>query len=120
MLHALRQEEDLQWKPYFFYSLGRELSLSYVRIYTVIHQQSLKNKLDKFQKVYAKLPIKKRKELAVNGNDLIAFTNRKPGPWVREILNEIEQEIIAGTLENTKTEIRKWVTHWYGPYEKNC
>lgn len=117
LLHALKQEKSKQWEPYLFYSLGRELSLSYITIYTVINEQSLKDNLEKFKKIYAKLPIKQRKELAVNGNDLVAFTNKKRGPWIKEVLNKIEQSIISGKLHNDKNEIREWVTHWHSQFE---
>lgn len=113
LLYSLKREKSKQWDAYLFYSLGWELSLSYITIHTVIHKQSLEVNLRNFHKIYAELPIKQRKDLAINGNDLIDFTNRKRGPWIEEVLTLIEQSIIAGTLRNDKNELREWVSHWH-------
>lgn len=120
ILNALNKYASSPWEPFLFYSLGWELSLSYVRVLTIASEQPIQNNLNKLQAIYNNLPIKSRKELAVNGNDLIALTNKKSGPWIKELLVEIEKLIINGTLTNDKNEIRKWVLRWNKQFEKNC
>ncbi|TMN23721.1 CCA tRNA nucleotidyltransferase [Lentibacillus cibarius] len=56
------------------------------------------------------LPIKSKQDLAIDGNDIIHFfPDAKGGPWIGELLNDIEQEVIIGNLRNDKKAIRDWI-----------
>lgn len=121
LLHALnRKTSNDPWDPYLFYTLGEELGRSYAILYSIIHRQPVQENMEKFNAIYSQLPIKCRKDLAVDGNDLIAAANKKPGPWIKEALTHVEQLIISGKLNNDKQKIRKWVKHWHNQSEKNC
>ena len=56
-----------------------------------------------------KLPIHCRKELAINGKDLLNHTNKNSGPWLKDTLREIEIAVISNQIANTKEEILEWV-----------
>lgn len=56
-----------------------------------------------------KLPIHCRKELAINGKDLLDHTNKNSGPWLKDTLREIEIAVISNQIANTKEEILEWV-----------
>lgn len=45
----------------------------------------------------------------VTGNDLLSWTDKKPGPWVAEMLQNIEEAIVQGDLVNKKEDIREWL-----------
>ena len=54
------------------------------------------------------LPIQSRQELAVNGNDLQEWRNKKPGKWLQQALAAIERAVVYGEVENNKQHIRSW------------
>lgn len=119
LLHALNNYQQKPWDPVLFYKLGWDLSLSYIRIFSIMNEQPAEENIEKLKAIYEKLPIKNRNELAVNGNDLIAMTNKNRGPWIKKLLSDIETSIINGKLANDKNEIRKWVLRWHEQSEKN-
>lgn len=51
---------------------------------------------------YDKLPIKSRKEMKINGKDLVQEAGVKPGKIMGEILNKLEKEIVFGNIINDK------------------
>ncbi|WKN28722.1 CCA tRNA nucleotidyltransferase [Apilactobacillus kunkeei] len=54
---------------------------------------------------YDALPIKNKKEIAVNGGDLIKNGVVKPGPTLGKILYAIENGIVNGKFQNEKAEL---------------
>src|SRR5690606_31794602 len=109
LLYALTKYKQKPWHPFLFYKLGWDLSVSYIRIFSILNEQPADENIEKLKPIYEKLPIKNRNELAVNGNDLIAMSNRKRGPWIKKLITDIEKAIVSGKLANDKNEIRKWV-----------
>ena len=47
--------------------------------------------------------------IVVSGKDIIAWAQRRQGPWVREIMEAMERAIINKQLLNQKNEIEVWV-----------
>lgn len=56
-----------------------------------------------------RLPMHNRKDMMVNGGVLMAHLNAKSGPWLKDVLRQIEIAIITGKVSNEETEILKWV-----------
>lgn len=61
------------------------------------------------EEVCNQLPIHHRKEMAINGGDIIQHLNTKSGPWLKDVLRQIEVAIITQQIKNTKVEILEWV-----------
>ncbi|MBR9468467.1 CCA tRNA nucleotidyltransferase [Staphylococcus aureus] len=55
------------------------------------------------------LPMHYRKDMMVNGGVLMAHLNAKSGPWLKDVLRQIEIAIVTGKVSNEETEILKWV-----------
>ena len=55
------------------------------------------------------LPIRSKKDLEVDGRDLMELYTSRSGPWVKECLNIIEREVLFGRLENNYNDIIDWV-----------
>lgn len=56
------------------------------------------------------LPIKHKNQLEVNGHDLLTwFPERKKGPWLKKALHMVEKNVVNGTLENKKENIKDWL-----------
>jgi len=62
----------------------------------------------KIEIMFAKLPIKAKSEIAVNGNDLLQELQKKPGKWLGDLLTTIEIAIVNGNLKNEYLEIVKF------------
>jgi tRNA nucleotidyltransferase (CCA-adding enzyme) len=56
----------------------------------------------------AGLPISSLRDLAITGNDLIDWSGKKGGPWVKEWLANIEEAVVTGYLKNTREDIKGW------------
>lgn len=54
------------------------------------------------------LPIRDRKELAINGHDLLALFERKAGPWLAEMIQKIERAVLHREVENEKEKLKGW------------
>lgn len=70
---------------------------------------------DRIKQISIRLPIQSKKDLAINGNDLIAlFPNKIKGRWLQTLLYTIEKEVVLGKLKNTKNDIKEWIK-WNPP-----
>lgn len=70
---------------------------------------------DHWLAVQSALPIQSKKELAVDGNDLMYwFPGRKKGKWIKELLEEIEYQVVISKLDNDKPTIKDWIK-WNQP-----
>lgn len=56
----------------------------------------------------ASLPIQSRKELQVNGNDFMQWTNKKRGPWLKEALENALLAVLNGSIDNNQESIKEW------------
>ena len=60
--------------------------------------------------MYDKLPIKKISDIALKPRDIIDLLNIKDNYKIKDILNELEGEILIGDLNNNKEDIKKYLT----------
>ncbi|WP_412520699.1 CCA tRNA nucleotidyltransferase [Staphylococcus simulans] len=68
----------------------------------IVNQTSIKA-------IYNDLVISKRSDIAINGKIILETLNRKGGPWLKDVLRNIECAIINHELQNEQSEIIKWV-----------
>ncbi|MBB6452228.1 tRNA nucleotidyltransferase (CCA-adding enzyme) [Salirhabdus euzebyi] len=93
------------------------------RIASFVHLTSLLTKSivheDDVRKRYEGLPIKSTKDLEIDGYDIVqAFPDIRPGPWITELLQEVERKVLFQQLPNNKEQIMEWVKKW-NPQEKS-
>ncbi|MEB2301002.1 CCA tRNA nucleotidyltransferase [Lysinibacillus xylanilyticus] len=68
------------------------------------------------QSIYAiqtNLPIRHKQELIVKGTDLIKWSGKKGGPWVKESLQAVLEAVVNGELQNDRQQIKNWIEHDY-------
>ena len=63
--------------------------------------------------LYESLPIKSRKEIEITAEDIEHVLNKKPGPFLKEVFDNIEKEIINNKLENKKERIEEYILNNY-------
>lgn len=74
-----------------------------------ILDNALVNRIEEAGQEKSYLPIKNRSELNINGRILMEKLDKKGGPWLQTLLNQIEDEVILRGLDNKEEEILKWV-----------
>ncbi len=67
----------------------------------------------KINNIYENLPISTRKDIKVNGIDIASALGKEPDASIKEILSDIEKEIVLGKLENDKDVLIKYIKDNY-------
>lgn len=65
--------------------------------------------LQTIDEINHQLPMNNRKEMNINGGVIMSHLNKKSGPWLKDVLRQIEIAIVTGKVSNEETEILKWV-----------
>ena len=63
--------------------------------------------------LYNSLPIKNKKDVVINGKDISQFLNKEPGKYLKIILADLEDKIVAGNLNNVKEELFSYICNVY-------
>ncbi|PFE04257.1 CCA tRNA nucleotidyltransferase [Bacillus cereus] len=106
---AIRSRKTKSWDAVFLYKTGLQTALMAERVYQAIIEKYDMSSVNQVQSLFNSLSIHNRQEMKVSGNDLLGWTEKKPGPWVAEVLQRIEEEILQERLENEKEKIREWL-----------
>ncbi|GKV67968.1 CCA-adding enzyme [Sporosarcina sp. NCCP-2716] len=59
------------------------------------------------------LPIRSKHDLAVRGEHVIGWGERRPGKWVGDVLDAIEHAVLHRELPNDYDAIKEWYVHEY-------
>lgn len=62
---------------------------------------------------YEMLPIKSKSEINITGSDIIKLLNISPSKYVKEILNDIETNVLLGNIENNNDKLKEYVLENY-------
>ncbi|MET7017695.1 CCA tRNA nucleotidyltransferase [Bacillus mycoides] len=109
VLLAIRSKKEKEWDTILLYKTGIRIAEMAERVYEAIIESYNSASVKQVQSLFHALPIKNRQEMNVTGNDLLSWTDKKPGPWVAEMLQNIEEAIVQGDLVNKKEDIREWL-----------
>jgi tRNA nucleotidyltransferase (CCA-adding enzyme) len=109
ILLFLKKRLEQEWSVYDLFSAGRDIIISSEKIFLVIKGLMETESVDHWVHVYEMLPIKGRSEMSVTGSDLMEWFDKSGGPWLKETLIKIEQEIVAGKIVNDKQRIKEWL-----------
>ena len=72
-----------------------------------------KEDIKKITLAYNNLIIKSRKEINITAEEIMAILDREPGEYLKDIYENIEEEILYNRLENVKTSISKYIKDKY-------
>ncbi|HET7577812.1 MAG TPA: CCA tRNA nucleotidyltransferase [Bacillales bacterium] len=107
ILKALKAVGEGAWTPFLVYEYGQATALSAERVRAFLRGCSVR--LETVRSLHERLPIQSRSELALNGDDLLEWFQKKPGPWVADWLVKAEKAVIAGETANDREAIRTWI-----------
>lgn len=111
-LNGIKHIQQEGWTIEIIYQFGLYDSLSMATILSVLNGDDDKSYLEALaliRRFYQSLPIKSRKQLQVNGDDLMHWFSKKAGPWIEEYLQLIERAILNGNVINERDQIREWL-----------
>ncbi|WML47712.1 CCA tRNA nucleotidyltransferase [Neobacillus sp. PS3-34] len=97
------------WHKYDLYLAGKETILSSQRVFEAVAGKEEPSLKEHFSRMYDKLPIKNRADLAVTGSELMSWFNRDGGPWVKEAMESIERAVLEEKVRNSTAEIKEWL-----------
>ncbi|MFD0768512.1 CCA tRNA nucleotidyltransferase [Bacillus sp. CGMCC 1.60114] len=109
VLLYVRAREKHGWNEFLLYKAGKDIALTAERVYEAIMNTYSNSNVESVEKVYEDLPIHNRQQLQVSGNDLLSWTDEQAGPWIANILQKIEEEVVYGRLKNEKECIKEWL-----------
>ncbi|PJO41800.1 CCA tRNA nucleotidyltransferase [Lysinibacillus xylanilyticus] len=95
---------------YFLYT---EQALEAACYFAELRQLDVQKPQQSIQEIQTKLPIRHKRELIVNGTDLLKWSGKKGGPWVKEALQAMLEAVVNGELQNDQQQIKNWIEHDY-------
>ena len=69
--------------------------------------------IDKINNIYSNLNIKSSKDIDISVNEIIELINREKGPWIKEVIKDLEKQIINNKLINNKENIKDYLIKRY-------
>jgi len=109
VLLTIRTRKEKDWDTVLLYKTGIHIAEMAERVYEAMIESYDYTSVKRVQTLFEALPIKNRQEMNVTGNDLLNWANKKPGPWVAEMIQKIEEAIVQGNIVNEKECIREWL-----------
>ncbi|CAM4043511.1 MULTISPECIES: CCA tRNA nucleotidyltransferase [Bacillus cereus group] len=109
VLLTIRKRKEKDWDTVLLYKTGIHIAEMAERVYEAMIESYDHTAVNRVQTLFQALPIKSRQEMNVTGNDLLNWANKKPGPWVAEMIQKIEEAIVQGNVVNEKECIREWL-----------
>lgn len=101
---ALEASQLPLWDDWAYYSFTER---------QLIIAQSAGHKTEAVKERQQALPIHSKSELAANGRDLMEWTGKKAGPWLKEWTLHIEKAVVERRLANDKERIKDWFRNEY-------
>ena len=62
---------------------------------------------------YQNLPITSRKDIQISGHEISNLLKREPGKYIKEIMEDLELNILNGKLNNNYEEIKEYIIKKY-------
>ncbi|MED3795115.1 CCA tRNA nucleotidyltransferase [Niallia alba] len=105
----LQREQMPTWSRQALYFATLSIAVSAEKIYQLLWNQEIRSDISSIEEQYRKLPIKSKEELAISGNDLLRWTEKRPGPWIKDVLSLVESKVVEQKLPNDKQLIKEWL-----------
>lgn len=105
----LEREKATCWSDQMLYFATLSVAISAEKVYQLLWNQENNPIISTLEEQYIKLPIKSKEELVIGGNDLLHWTNKQAGPWIKEILSLVETKVVERIIPNDKQLIKEWL-----------
>lgn len=110
IIYWYRTREHMDsWTDVSLYSSSLTIAISAEKVFQLLQYSNTWQDEKNLEKQFSNLVIKTKKELAVTGSDLLKWTSKQQGPWLKEILSTIEEAAVEGKVANEKQLIKEWL-----------
>ncbi|WP_377559123.1 CCA tRNA nucleotidyltransferase [Ornithinibacillus salinisoli] len=114
LVDALKYYEKNGLNQWLVYQLPSEYHDGFVRLVNLVFENLSVSKTE-VASYERTLPIRSKKELDIDGNDLVElFPHLNRGPWIQHKLQELEKEVVFGKLNNNRNLLKEWIK-WNPP-----
>ncbi|MBJ8325445.1 CCA tRNA nucleotidyltransferase [Streptococcus pacificus] len=103
-VYQIRLEREISRQD--VYRFGKEIIK---QVESLREAKGLSFNYDKIVEIDRQLTIHNKREILVNGSQLMALYQLEPGPKLGKLLSEIESQMVAGHLDNTEDAILSFV-----------
>ncbi len=79
---------------------------------TVVYDIKKKDKKI-LNEIYSKLPIYSVKDIKISPLEIAKILNKKPGSFLKDIISNLEKQIVYGNIKNNKSELSKFIINTY-------
>ena len=110
VLSALNWRRENNWTNEWLFNVGKE-NASLVEQSMVYFDRPFN--VSDTENCYDKLAIKTKQDLAVDGQMLIRATGQSAGPWLGEMLNELQLKVLNGELSNNSDDLIAYASKGY-------
>ncbi len=100
------------WSKMDLYRFGLETALSSITLKSAIEKKGYAEEIAQLKQRYSEIPITSRKDIPLDGKEILEITQRKPGIWLGKLLEEMEKKIVEGELALSSSVLKDWVKRW--------
>ncbi|MFC0234934.1 CCA tRNA nucleotidyltransferase [Fictibacillus phosphorivorans] len=100
------------WSKMDLYRFGLETALSSITLKSAIEKKDYAEEIAQLEQRYSEIPITSRKDIPLDGKEILEITQRKPGIWLGKLLEEMEKKIVEGELALSSSVLKDWVKRW--------
>ncbi|MBW8349066.1 CCA tRNA nucleotidyltransferase [Bacillus sp. IITD106] len=98
-----------EWTHYDYYRAGKEISTVVERVYQTSLGKDILKIESNIEHIFKQLPILSRSDLKITGEEILKWYNKPAGPWVKEVIEQIEKAVIHNEVMNDAEEIKRWI-----------
>ena len=105
----LQKRMTRDWEVFDLYMAQEPIVIMVENIWNVLHRQTDEENKRKLIVQLNQLAIRHSSEVAVSGKELMDWRQQSGGPWIKDLLQQIERAIVEGSLQNEQEAIRRWI-----------
>lgn len=104
--HVLAAVEKDDWTPLDYFTYDEHVLVTAGAIRHAFNNEAVTPTQIRMAK--SALPIQEKAQLAVNGQHVMSWYDKKSGPWLKEALAAILAAVVNGDIENDEQRIKEW------------
>ncbi|WP_239984577.1 CCA tRNA nucleotidyltransferase [Lentibacillus sediminis] len=109
LVEAIRYFMENGLDEWLVYRLDNAYFYGFIHLINNLKLEKTVN-LSQVQELAAKLPIESKRDLAIKGHEIAAiFPDFKKGPWLKRLIQQLEEEVVRGRVKNTTFELKEWI-----------
>ena len=106
---AIPEKQQNAWTPISLYKTTLATACSAEKLSALIWENKAIKEAEHIEKAFEKLPIQDKTELAITGKDLLNWSMKPSGAWIKEVIESAEYAVVEQQVKNEKQAIKEWL-----------